>query len=103
MKTIVFEEGLETIGRYATFTALTSLERLEIPASVKTIGDLTFGGCPALTVVIFRGDAPAEVDEYLFGYQEFNENLVIYYDPAADGWEDIVWRGHYRLEPIPAE
>ena len=99
LTTLTFEDGLEQIGYRIAFMGAESLERVEIPASVKKIAPLAFNCCPSLTEVVFHGDAP-EVDEgYVFGWQEFNENLVIYYDPDTEGWEDTPLH-HYTLKPI---
>ena len=99
LKTLTFEEGLEQIGCWSTFMGAESLERVEIPASVKKIAPLAFNSCPSLTAVVFKGDAPYVDEGYVFGYQDFNENLVIYYDPDTDGWQDTLLH-HYTLKPI---
>ena len=99
LKKLTFEEGLEQIGYWSTFMGAEALEQVEIPASVKKIAPLAFNCCPSLTTVVFKGDAPDVEEGYVFGYQEFNENLVIYYDPNTEGWQDTLLH-HYTLKPI---
>ena len=104
LKKITIEEGLETLGFWCEFVLASSLEEIEIPASVKKIGSQLFVGCTSLTKVVFRGNAPiveSGLDlSNVFGYEDFKEDLVIYYDPATEGWDTVEWRGRYRMEPL---
>ena len=106
LTTLTFEDGLEQIGYWATFSGAESLERVEIPASVKRIAPLAFNACPSLTTVVFKGDVPTTTEqsslERIFGYPSLNapKNLTIYYDPATEGWDTVAWREVYRLEPL---
>lgn len=52
LKTVIFNEGLETIGAYAFYGA-TLLASVSIPASVKEIKESAFNGTSALTSVTF--------------------------------------------------
>lgn len=105
LKTLTFEDGLEQIGYWATFSGAESLESIEIPASVKKIAPLCFNACPSLKTVVFHGDAPEATlasgsnVQYVFDYTNANEDLVIYYDPATNGWDTVAWREVHRLEP----
>ena len=103
LKTITFEEGLEAIGCWATFMGALSLERVEIPASVKKIAPLAFNQCPSLVEVVFRGDAPTSTESDItnvFGYTGDHTDLVIYYDPDTIGWDTVIWREMHNLVPI---
>ena len=101
---ITIEEGLETMGFCCEFALSSSLQEIEIPASVKKIGTQLFVGCTSLTKVVFRGNAPIVERENelinVFGYEDFKDDLVIYYDPATEGWDTVEWRGRYRMEPL---
>ncbi len=56
LESIVFEKGiqLEEIGAYA-FTDCTSLKNLEIPSTVKTLGEKAFDGCPNFVLNNYNG------------------------------------------------
>ena len=104
LKKITIEEGLETLGFWCEFALSSSLEEIEIPASVKKIGSQLFVGCTSLTKVVFKGNAPIVESgtalTNVFGYEDFKEDLVIYYDSATEGWDTVEWRGRYRMEPL---
>lgn len=103
LQKLTIEDGLEVFGGMGAFSQATSLKTLEIPASVKKIEHAVFHETTALESVVFLGDAP-ETDENLFGpntegSQTVSPTLVIYYDPAKDGWDETPLR-QYRLVPI---
>ena len=64
------------------FESCTSLRRMEIPATVDTIGPRAFGGCTALIAVIMNTSAIApKIDAFedaLFKNNSFLPNLTIY-------------------------
>ena len=101
LKMLTFEDGLETIGNYGAFTSMT-LEKVVFPSSLKRLDDMSFNQCPLLKTVIFLGDAPEVGAGYVFGLYEVPENLIIYYDPGAKGWDETPLK-HYTLVPLPQD
>jgi len=65
LKAAVLPDGLEEIGREA-FVHCRSLEEVNVPKTVRSVGDDAFYGCPDATV-FFEGRARAEV-EAMAGY-----------------------------------
>ena len=104
LKKITIEDGLVSLGSKdgaGIFSNAPLLEELVIPASVKSIEPYAFHSCTGLKSVTFLGDAP-EVKAHVFGYvntETSSKSLVIYYDPATEGWDDTVLR-EYQLVPI---
>ena len=66
IKTVVIENGVTTIGRYA-FYNYTNLTSVTIPDSVTTIGDCAFYGCDGLTSVTIP-DSVTTIDYSAFRY-----------------------------------
>jgi len=103
LKTLAIEEGLESFGAYGEFTGASSLETVTFPKSLKKLGTADFHGVTTLQYVVFLGDAP-ETGAVPFGTvgegsQTVNPNLVIYYDPTTQGWDETPLR-EYNLVPI---
>ncbi len=71
-----------------TFRNCTSLERVDIGAGVKEIGDSAFEDCANLLAVCFYGDAPAAGKDIFAG----SENVTVYCNDPANGWTDT-WQG----------
>ena len=74
-------DGVTTIGddafRYSIF-----LTAVTIPASVTTIGEGAFADCPLLASVLFTGNAPTTVGDYVFD----DTPATVYYLPGTSGW-----------------
>ena len=101
LKTLTIEDGVTTLGGYGTFRGASALKKLVIPASVNAIGDFAFHSAVALESVTFLGDAP-QLTEGVFGYpnsETVSPNLVIYYNPNTNGWDDTILN-QYQLVPI---
>jgi hypothetical protein len=61
------------------------LTSITIPASVTEIGSAAFGYIPNLTSVLWRGNAPQNVDWTAY----LNPNAIIFYMPDALGWTPL--------------
>ena len=106
LSTIILREGLTEIGQYAF--AATAVSHLEIPSSVKTIGEIAFVGCEKLESVVlneglehigvkaFAGCALTSVTlpkslksigADAFGYELSLES--IYYNGTLDDWKKV--------------
>ena len=59
-----------------------SVTRVTIPDSVTSIGDSAFAGCPNLTSVYFKGDAPEAEGDPFFG----SDIVTVFYLAEATGW-----------------
>jgi hypothetical protein len=66
------------------FADCSKLGQVTVPASVISIGYMTFQADPVLTSIYFRGDAP-DGGTYPFTTVP---NAVIYYNPGQAGWGD---------------
>ena len=108
LKNIIFEDGVKTLGPYATFYKCVSLEKIIIPDSIERMGDPAFLGCINLKEIVFNGDAPEfNADSYgcdpfgIFPYaSEESKSVKIYYHADKKGWDTTPLRSHYTLIPI---
>lgn len=106
LTTVILDEGVTQIGPYS-FISCTALESVTFPRSLTNLGVSAFSGCSSMKSVTFLGDKP----EVLKGYTlnaERKKPVIVYYDPAAKGWEnaeieDLVFRpvGSGNDEPAP--
>ncbi len=64
LKTVKLPEGLEYIGARA-FEENIFLESVEIPSSVRAIGDKAFFGCVKLGKMVFDGEIVGETEKYV--------------------------------------
>lgn len=101
LQSIVFEDGIKSVGSYLCFTNLRSLTEITFPSSVETISGGSFLNCPSLTKVTFFGDAPS-IDNSNSAGTPFDERdtLTIYYDPNSNGWDTTPLKDNYNLEPM---
>ena len=79
----IFGESVTNVDPSA-FLASTNLERLIIPGSIATIGELAFSGCASLKQVYFEGNAPALPGPG--GLFDTAANVIVYYRAGATGW-----------------
>ncbi len=88
---LTFEDGIENIGGYATlWDRETALKEVTFPASVKKLGEWTFGG--GVEHAYFLGDAPE------FGKKPFGESKVtIHYKKGTKGWDNTGLEEWYTL------
>ena len=88
---LTFEDGIENIGGYATlWDRETALKEVTFPASVKKLGEWTFGG--GVEHAYFLGDAPE------FGNKPFGESQVtIHYKKGTKGWDSTGLEEWYTL------
>ena len=114
--TLIIESGLETIGRQA-FRDCYSLRKIDIPASVTSIGDYAFFSCGDLSSVISRIEKPFKIDKSVFArsqgywdedgnyfsdYQKSRANLYVpdgtksLYE-STEGWSEM-FSGTYEGE-----
>lgn len=86
------EEGkCEKIGAYA-FYHVSSLESIEIPESVTSIGRYAFGGCTGLKKIKFKGSAPAFEQKWSDDINSFFADVVaeVYYPMNDASWTEEV-------------
>ena len=86
------EEGrCERIGEYA-FRYVSSLESIEIPESVTSIGRYAFGGCTGLKKIKFKGSAPAFEQKWSDDINSFFADVVadVYYPMNDASWTEEV-------------
>ena len=94
LKTIIFEEGRESIDGYAFFN-ITSEPEIFIPKSVTRFSGWTLfihGNAD----LIFEGDCP----ELIKGQEALTGTPTVYYDPGTNGWDTCAWRDRFPLLPI---
>jgi uncharacterized repeat protein (TIGR03803 family) len=85
---VTIPNSVTLIGSGA-FQFCTSLTNVIIGDSVINIEDSAFRGCTSLISVTFKGNAPAYVGQYVFGfgyYQQDDTNATVYYLPGTTGW-----------------
>lgn len=70
LKEVVFQEGLEVIGDVAFQEC--AIEEIDLPSSIKIIGEGAFSYCDSLYTVTMRGK-PMSIDSYAF---EESSNLT---------------------------
>lgn len=61
-----------------------SLQRLEIPGSLESVGSLAFLNCAALRRVYFYGNAPENL-----GFNPFPDSARIFYPVEGEGWSQL--------------
>ncbi len=59
VQTIDFEKGITAIGDYFIGNGSTSLQTVNLPSTLESIGSRAFNGCTANATVTFSGSAPA--------------------------------------------
>lgn len=97
IETINLPDSLTSIGDWA-FSECSSLTSVTIPDSVTSIGLNAFSGCSSLTSVYFCGDAPEEL--LSFRSDEWDnpiEGLKLWYQPGTEGWTSPFWHGYPTL------
>ncbi len=94
---LTFGDGITMLGGSSLFVYLTSLETVTIPASVTELKDYLFMKCNNLKTVYFKGDAPTEIQKFVFGDPKENPDLVIYYPKDASGWDNTKL-SQYKLQ-----
>ena len=106
LTTVILDEGVTQIGPYS-FISCTALESVTFPRSLTNLGASAFSGCSSMQSVTFLGDKPEALQGYTLN-AEPKKPVVVYYDPAAKGWEnteieDLVFRpiGTGNDEPVP--
>jgi len=83
LQSVSFGARVSQIGQFAF--AYAALALVTIPASVTNIRTAAFQFAPSLVSMCFAGDAPTVDNPYLG-----NNNLTIYYAPAAKGWGSLL-------------
>lgn len=106
LTTVILDEGVTQIGPYS-FISCTALESVTFPKSLTDLGVSAFSGCSSMKSVTFLGDKPEDLEGYTLN-AERKKPIIVYYDPAAKGWEDaeiedLVFRpiGTGNDEPAP--
>ena len=95
---ITFEDGLKTIGDREHLGCFSDcpVETVTIPADVEYLTVNAFLKFPNLKEVIFKGSAPNICEDAFVSLTQ----MVIYYDPATEGWDDLAIRNRYTLIPV---
>ena len=90
MSNIVLPKTIKTIQPFA-FASCSSLQEIELPASISEIGDEAFNDCPVLTTIRVRGTTPAK----LTGKSQFSyvDGLKIYVPAASVDAYKTAWAG----------
>lgn len=100
------EEGkCEKIGAFA-FRYVSSLESIEIPESVTSIGYRAFEGCTGLKKIKFKGSAPVFEEDWYYGDDCFVDvNADVYYPMNDASWTEevrqnyggtLIWIGYEK-------
>ena len=76
----------------------TSLTRVDIPASVASLGDSVFYLCDKLTSIYFYGDAPSTLDTT---FSQTSPDLTLYYISGKSGWTSPTWNGYNTATFVP--
>lgn len=95
---IIFEDGLKTIGdpKHLGCFSDCPVESVTIPAEVEYINANAFLKFPNLKEVTFKGDAPEVCEDAFVSLTQ----MVIYYDPTAQGWDTTALRTQHELIPL---
>ena len=113
LTTINFNDDLETIEGWAfeyclslteitlpakvnnidnrAFQYCTNLTKVTFPAALNKIGDNVFDQCPNLVSATFEGNVPSEWSDDVFGTENVNNALVIYYYAGYTNWSTPTW------------
>ena len=91
----VIPSSVAHIGDFA-FEDCENLTSITIPASVTSIGIGSFNFCRALSAVFFLADAPAIVDDSIYGVAT---SFVSYYRMDSVGFTSSAWDG-YPLQAV---
>ena len=101
MEQLIIAEGVTSIGANA-FSNMSTLQTMQLPASLKTIGAKAFENCINLTSIYNYRERPCLVDATAFdGVNKFDctlyvlEGSVEMYKSAASDWKDF-----YFILPI---
>ena len=88
-----------TITSLCSFTYCRELEKVEIPANIKTIGSFT--GCEKLTTVICHSLEPPTTDWGGFGYSTY-ANGVLYVPKSSISLYSTSspWKNFFSIKPI---
>lgn len=98
LEEIELQEGIETIGEYATFMNCDNVKEITIPASVKDICDAAFFcNHGSLKTVNFLGNAP-KVGVKIFGAP--NKDIIVKYKENTSGWENSSLGTDYTLKSV---
>lgn len=101
VRSLVIPEGVETIGDYA-FSYMGYLTKLELPASLKSVGEFVINGDTQLAAVISRINNPSQVtiDENTFSTSQWNDGVESLIPSSATLYVPIGTKAKY--EAIPA-
>ena len=77
IKNLVVPEGVETIGNGA-FSYIHSLTKLELPSSLKYIGEEIIDGCENLTTIVSHISNPFFINDITFTTKKFNDSMQGY-------------------------
>ncbi len=101
MEQLIIAEGVTSIGEGA-FSNITTLQTIQLPASMKTIGANAFANCINLTSIYNYRERPCLVDATTFeGVNKFDctlyvlEGSVDMYKSSGSNWKDF-----YYILPI---
>lgn len=101
---LIIKEGVTSIGDYAfgakgLYTYYSFLKTIEIPASVKSIGDYSFEGCKKVETIYYAGSAEQWTDISMGSNNApINENVIICECNSAKPYiggscgEDLAWK-----------
>ncbi len=89
LKEIVFESGIESIGRYALYEC--PISTLTLKDGVKTIESYAFYSCNKLTTVRLPKSIE-KIGVYAFGY--CNGITAVYYSGTYDDWIEVTIGSH---------
>ena len=81
VETIVVPDGVENIGNQA-FSSMGSLTRIELPASLKSLGSSVILNNQMLTEVICHITDPFVIDSSVFGIYHWNDETGSFYTPS---------------------
>ena len=81
LETVVIPEGVETVGNLA-FYCMGNLTRIELPASLKSLGYSVISDNQMLTEVICHVTDPFVIDSSVFGIYHWNDETGSFYTPS---------------------